>query len=270
MRRASGLYPECYLLAKGYREFYANCSELCEPRGYVSMFDKRFQHKCQDHLKIKRRRELRRSNTFSGYSREMFSDDTENDSGPSSARSTVEIDLQDDDAFRTHQNLLRSSSNNLTLPNPKRPGKSRSTDNLTALVDNAIPFPFELADNIDLPENTSLITSGSFFAAVEDSVLARTEYSSFSDSQITSTTSCPSLESVSASTNSSAPTRSQSQSASSRVQISYSRQFRTSLPEHSLAQQARKNSASRPSSLDKDGKVVKRSFTELQFNFNHQ
>merc|ERR1712088_1275707 len=34
-------YPECYLLSKGYKEFYENYPELCEPRAYVTINDPR-------------------------------------------------------------------------------------------------------------------------------------------------------------------------------------------------------------------------------------
>ena len=35
-------YPECYLLSLGYKEFYKNYPELCEPRNYVPMTDPNF------------------------------------------------------------------------------------------------------------------------------------------------------------------------------------------------------------------------------------
>jgi len=35
-------YPECYLLSKGYKEFYEHYPELCEPKAYVQMADPKF------------------------------------------------------------------------------------------------------------------------------------------------------------------------------------------------------------------------------------
>ena len=35
-------YPECYLLSEGYKKFYANYPDLCEPKGYVQMQDSRY------------------------------------------------------------------------------------------------------------------------------------------------------------------------------------------------------------------------------------
>ena len=35
-------YPECYLLSQGYKEFFVNYPELCEPRNYVRMDDTRY------------------------------------------------------------------------------------------------------------------------------------------------------------------------------------------------------------------------------------
>ena len=32
-------YPECYLLSQGYKEFFQNYPDLCEPRAYVKMLD---------------------------------------------------------------------------------------------------------------------------------------------------------------------------------------------------------------------------------------
>lgn len=32
-------YPECYLLSQGYKEFYENYPDLCDPRAYVRMAD---------------------------------------------------------------------------------------------------------------------------------------------------------------------------------------------------------------------------------------
>ena len=35
-------YPEIYLLHNGYKEFWENYPELCEPRGYQPMADPKF------------------------------------------------------------------------------------------------------------------------------------------------------------------------------------------------------------------------------------
>ena len=35
-------YPECYLLHEGYKVFYENYPELCDPQAYVQMADKNF------------------------------------------------------------------------------------------------------------------------------------------------------------------------------------------------------------------------------------
>lgn len=47
-------YPECYLLSEGYKQFYANYPDLCEPRGYVPMADPNFaQEERKFHKKSK-------------------------------------------------------------------------------------------------------------------------------------------------------------------------------------------------------------------------
>ena len=37
-------YPEIYLLHNGYKEFYENYPELCDPRDYLPMKDPRYSH----------------------------------------------------------------------------------------------------------------------------------------------------------------------------------------------------------------------------------
>ena len=37
-------YPECYLLHEGYKVFFENYPELCEPRSYVTMADPNYTH----------------------------------------------------------------------------------------------------------------------------------------------------------------------------------------------------------------------------------
>jgi hypothetical protein len=39
------LYPELYVLKGGYRAFFAEFPDLCEPRAYVTMADPRFAAK---------------------------------------------------------------------------------------------------------------------------------------------------------------------------------------------------------------------------------
>ena len=36
-------YPEFYLLSNGYKEFFKNYPELCEPRAYVKMEDPNYK-----------------------------------------------------------------------------------------------------------------------------------------------------------------------------------------------------------------------------------
>ena len=40
-------YPQMYLLNKGYKQFFADFPELCDPRQYVTMVDTRFQNECR-------------------------------------------------------------------------------------------------------------------------------------------------------------------------------------------------------------------------------
>jgi len=40
-------YPELYLLDGGYNAFYQKFPDFCEPRNYVSMFDRRFIKYCR-------------------------------------------------------------------------------------------------------------------------------------------------------------------------------------------------------------------------------
>lgn len=42
-------YPEMYLLEGGFKKFYENSNEaLCEPRAYISMFDKNHDDACKE------------------------------------------------------------------------------------------------------------------------------------------------------------------------------------------------------------------------------
>jgi len=59
-------YPELYLLHGGYHLFFQEKPELCVPRNYVSMFDRKFNNTCKGEVRLARRRELTRSLTFSG------------------------------------------------------------------------------------------------------------------------------------------------------------------------------------------------------------
>ena len=45
-------YPEMYLLEGGYKKFYANHSELCEPCGYQPMQDERYMEDLR-HFRLK-------------------------------------------------------------------------------------------------------------------------------------------------------------------------------------------------------------------------
>jgi len=59
-------YPELYLLYGGYQNFFQEKNEYCEPRSYISMFDRKFQSTCKGEVRLARRRELTRSLSFSG------------------------------------------------------------------------------------------------------------------------------------------------------------------------------------------------------------
>lgn len=39
--------PQLYLLKDGYKQFYEKYSQLCTPRGYTPMLDKRFEEECR-------------------------------------------------------------------------------------------------------------------------------------------------------------------------------------------------------------------------------
>jgi len=58
------LYPHVYILEAGYRKFYESFPELCDPKGYVEMYDKRFtkQMLSKSHL---HRRHQSQPNIFS-------------------------------------------------------------------------------------------------------------------------------------------------------------------------------------------------------------
>ncbi|XP_068115491.1 M-phase inducer phosphatase 1-A-like [Hyperolius riggenbachi] len=47
-------YPELYLLQGGYREFYENFTDLCEPQGYVNMLHRDFRDQLQKYHKNKK------------------------------------------------------------------------------------------------------------------------------------------------------------------------------------------------------------------------
>jgi M-phase inducer tyrosine phosphatase len=42
-------YPEVYLIEGGYKNFFEQCGDRCEPQNYVEMKDKRF---CQDYKDV--------------------------------------------------------------------------------------------------------------------------------------------------------------------------------------------------------------------------
>jgi len=52
-------YPDLYLLDGGYREFFIKFPDFCEPRDYVSMFDRRFISDCKLHSNL-----LKKSSSF--------------------------------------------------------------------------------------------------------------------------------------------------------------------------------------------------------------
>jgi hypothetical protein len=249
MQSQQGRYPEVYLLYKGYREFFKQCPAYCDPQQYISMTDPRYQQQCQRSLKIKRRQELRRSTSFSGFTRQLFTaaaEDTitenSNSSNPSSSRSTIEFDIEDDHAFRTQHNLLRSSSNNLLFESDfSKGGKSRSTGNLSTLVDEkTLPFDEDDEDAVNLVP-TALHKSLGLGGETTSMFTAR---SADWAQGLSSMTSSSSLHFGDAGTR-------------------HVRGRPVDLRRATLS------TAARPSSLDKDGKVIKRSVTELSLSFNH-
>lgn len=48
-------YPELHIMKGGYKEFYKHYPELCNPQGYVSMFDKKFDAALRDRSKKRSR-----------------------------------------------------------------------------------------------------------------------------------------------------------------------------------------------------------------------
>lgn len=210
------------------------------------MLDPRFQKQRQHSLKIHRRQEMRRSSSFSGYSRQVLltldrDTNTENsNSNPSSSRSTIEIDLEDDDAFRAQQNLLRSSSNSLyASADFSIRSKSRSTGNLGLLLnEETMPYPAE--DDED-KANLALGTLHRSLGVNDDSsTLFTTRSADWT----------PPLGFLSTSSIFSEPPR--------HVRVLPAEPRRPIIP-----------ATARPSSFDKDGKVLKRSVTELSLSFKH-
>eukprot|EP01124_Arcella_intermedia_P030319 TRINITY_DN660_c0_g1_i1.p1 TRINITY_DN660_c0_g1~~TRINITY_DN660_c0_g1_i1.p1 ORF type:complete len:589 (-),score=50.06 TRINITY_DN660_c0_g1_i1:160-1689(-) len=49
------LFPEMYLLEGGYRKFYEDCADFCEPRGYIEMRDQFFINECKEAMKFRNR-----------------------------------------------------------------------------------------------------------------------------------------------------------------------------------------------------------------------
>jgi len=49
------LFPEMYLLEGGYRKFYEECADFCEPRGYIEMRDQFFINECKEAMKFRNR-----------------------------------------------------------------------------------------------------------------------------------------------------------------------------------------------------------------------
>jgi len=70
-------FPEVYLLGGGYSNFFKEKSEFCEPRGYISMFDKNYLSECKRSLR--RRKTLPRS---SASSSELMANATEDAATP--------------------------------------------------------------------------------------------------------------------------------------------------------------------------------------------
>jgi len=68
------LYPHVYILEAGYKKFYETFPELCDPRGYVEMFDKRFTKQMQG-LSHLHRRHSSQPNIFSFKNKPMSKTD---------------------------------------------------------------------------------------------------------------------------------------------------------------------------------------------------
>jgi len=57
-------YPEVYILEGGYKNFFENCKDLCEPQAYVEMKDKRFESDMKENCKELRQRSWKRSRSL--------------------------------------------------------------------------------------------------------------------------------------------------------------------------------------------------------------
>jgi len=68
-------YPEMYVLKGGYKEFYEKFAELCDPKGYVPMRERKFANQMKNCMMMSTRATVTRCRSFRGNDQQVANED---------------------------------------------------------------------------------------------------------------------------------------------------------------------------------------------------